>query len=299
MDWLTRLPLIGPWIARLMRTHGWRAFELLQRVRWSRLAAAVTFTSFLALFPLITLGAAIGAAFLTSSQIHRAEERIAKQLPGLASRVDIGSLAANAGTVGTIAAALLFFTGMGWVGSLRDALRAVWEREDVQENPVLRKAADGVALLGLGATGLASLMASALATTAVGWVARQLGLSSGGVGMGMLTLAGYGIAVAADFLLLVYLLTLLPGVHPGRRTVVAAGLIGAGGFEVLKVALSDYLRGVAGQSMYGTFGTPVALLLWINFMTKLLLFCAAWTATATAATAAQNGETTAQRPRGL
>jgi membrane protein len=289
MDWLTRLPLIGPWIARLMRTHGWRAFELLQRVRWSRLAAAVTFTSFLALFPLITLAAAVGAALLTESQEHHIEQVFAKQLPGLASQVDIGSLAANADTVGAIAALLLFVTGMGWVGSLRGALRAVWGREGVQENPVLRLAVDGMALLGLGVAGLASLAASALVTTAVDWVARQIGLASSGVGTVLLTVLGYAIAVVADFLLLVYLLTLLPGVRPGRRTVVAAGVIGAVGFEVLKVALSGYLKGVAGRSMYGAFGTPVALLLWINFMAKLLLFCAAWTATATS-TATQDDD---------
>jgi membrane protein len=31
--------------------------------------------------------------------------------------------------------------------------------------------------------------------------------------------------------------------------------------------------------MYGAFGVPVALLLWINFTSKLVLFCASWTAT--------------------
>lgn len=31
--------------------------------------------------------------------------------------------------------------------------------------------------------------------------------------------------------------------------------------------------------MYGAFGVPIALLLWINFTAKLVLVCAAWTAT--------------------
>ena len=39
------------------------------------------------------------------------------------------------------------------------------------------------------------------------------------------------------------------------------------------------MQGVAAKSMYGAFGVPVALLLWINFTSKLLLYCAAWTAT--------------------
>jgi membrane protein len=41
------------------------------------------------------------------------------------------------------------------------------------------------------------------------------------------------------------------------------------------------MQGVAAKSMYGAFGVPVALLLWINFTAKLVLFCAAWTATQT------------------
>lgn len=39
------------------------------------------------------------------------------------------------------------------------------------------------------------------------------------------------------------------------------------------------MRGVAAKSMYGAFGVPVALLIWINLMAKLLLYCSAWTAT--------------------
>lgn len=31
--------------------------------------------------------------------------------------------------------------------------------------------------------------------------------------------------------------------------------------------------------MYGAFGVPIALLLWINFTSKLLLYSSAWTAT--------------------
>ena len=54
--------------------------------------------------------------------------------------------------------------------------------------------------------------------------------------------------------------------------------LGAVGFELLKLLLGGYMREVAAKSMYGAFGVPVALLLWINFTAKLLLFCSAWTA---------------------
>jgi membrane protein len=42
--------------------------------------------------------------------------------------------------------------------------------------------------------------------------------------------------------------------------------------------------------MYGAFAVPVAVVLWINLMARLLLYCAAWTATV-AGTAVRSGET--------
>jgi membrane protein len=280
MEWLTKLPVIGPLIARLMRTHAWRSYETLDRVHWSRLAAAITFISFLALFPLITVAAAIGAALLDKEQLKKLEDRISEQVPGISDQLDINSLVANAGTVGLVAGALLLITGVGWVGSIRECLRAVWELDDEDEdNPVLRRLKDGLVLLGLGVTVLVSLAASALGSTAVGWSADRLGVDEGGAEGVLLQIAAIAIAVLADFLLLLYVLTLLPGVQPQRRRLVVAALIGAVGFELLKLLLGGYIRGVAARSMYGAFGVPIALLLWINFTAKLMLFCAAWTAT--------------------
>ncbi|MFF8956434.1 YihY/virulence factor BrkB family protein [Streptomyces sp. NPDC014894] len=292
MDWLTRIPIAGPWLARLMRTHAWRSYETLERVHWTRLAAAITFLSFLALFPLITVAAAIGAALLSQERLADLQDRIGDQVPGISDQLDIGSLVANAGTVGLVAGALLLFTGIGWVGSMRDCLRAVWSLDDEDEgNPVLRKLKDAGVLLGLGATALASLAASALGSSAVGWSADRLGIDQGGVEGVLLSAAAIAIAVAAAFLMLLYLLTLLPGVHPPRRRLVVAALLGAVGFELLKLLLSGYMQGVASKSLYGAFGVPIALLLWINFTAKLLLYCAAWTATGSAdAEKAEDGE---------
>ncbi|MGA5191769.1 YihY/virulence factor BrkB family protein [Streptomyces exfoliatus] len=291
MDWLTKIPVIGPWVARLMRTHAWRAYETLDEVHWSRLAAAITFLSFLALFPLITLAAAIGAALLSEEQLDRIEEKIADQVPGISEQLDIGGLVANAGTVGLVAGALLLVTGIGWVGSMRDCLRAVWKLDDVDEgNPVVLKGKDALILVGFGGVAVGSLAASWLGSTAVGWSADQVGVSGEGAGGVLLQAAAVLVAVAADFLILLYVLTLLPGVHPPRRALVIAALMGAVGFELLKLLLGGYMRDVAGKSMYGAFGVPIALMLWINFTAKLLLFCAAWTATDSRPDPARSGD---------
>ncbi|MFJ5551976.1 YihY/virulence factor BrkB family protein [Streptomyces sp. NPDC093225] len=280
MDWLKNLPVIGPVAVRLMRTHAWRSYERLDRVHWTRLAAAITFISFLALFPLITLAAAVGAALLSRGQLDQLEAKLTEQVPGISDQLDIEGLVQNAGTVGAVSALLLLVTGVGWVGSMRDCLRAVWDRDDEDEgNPVVRKGKDVLVLLGLGGVVLASGAASVFGSSAVGRTADWIGLPRGGAGGVLLRAAGFVVAVLAAFLLLLYLLTLLPGVEPPRRRLLVATLIGAAGFELLKLLLSSYIQGVAAKSMYGAFGVPVALLLWINLSSKLLLYCAAWTAT--------------------
>ncbi|MET8741983.1 YihY/virulence factor BrkB family protein [Streptomyces sp. NPDC004728] len=280
MDWLKNLPVIGPIVSRLMATHVWRSYETLERVHWARLSAAITFISFLALFPLIAVGAAIGAALLSTEQLHKIEDKLAEQVPGISDQLGIGSLVAHAGTVGVVAGAVLLLTGIGWIGSMRDCLRAVWDLDDVKQgNPFLRKLKDAGLLLGLGGAVLATLAVSSAGSVAVGWTADLLGISDRGAGGVVLQVATLVVAALAGFLLLLYLLTLLPGVEPPRRALLVAAAIGAIGFELLKLLLGSYMKGVAAKSMYGAFGVPVALLLWINLSAKLLLFCAAWTAT--------------------
>lgn len=279
MDWLKKLPGVGPTVTRLMATHAWRSYERSDRVKWTRLAAAMTFISFIALFPLLTLAAAIAAATLSQEQQDQLEDKLTDQVPGIADQLDIDALVQNAGTIGLIAGAVLLFTGVSWVGNMRECLRAVWELPDDEENPVLRKAKDAGILVGLGGAVLATIAASTVASSMVGWITRQLGIDEGGWGGILLRIAAFLVAVLADFLLLLYVLTLLPGVEPPRRRLVVAALIGAVGFELLKLLLSGYMQGVATKSMYGAFGVPVALLLWINFTAKLVVFCAAWTAT--------------------
>lgn len=281
MDWLKKLPVVGPLVTRMMLTHAWRSFERLDRVKWTRLAAAMTFTSFIALFPLLTVGAAAAAATLSAQQQKDLQGKIAEQVPGISEQLDIEGLVNNAGTIGLIAGAVLLFTGINWAGSMRDSLRAVWELPDEEENPFLRKAKDLGILVGLGGAVLVTLATTTVASTMVGWMTKQIGLDKNGWGGVLLYVIAFLVSVLTDFLLLLYVLTLLPGVEPPRRRLLVAALTGAIGFELLKTLLSGYMQGVAAKSMYGAFGVPVALLLWINFTAKLVLFCAAWTATQT------------------
>lgn len=284
MEFLTKLPVIGPIAARLLRSRPWLVYAHFTHAQGNRLAGAVTFFGFLALFPLLTVALAIAVATFSDSRVDQLQEDIADQLPGLSDSLDLPSLVANAGTIGLISGVLLLISGLGWVETIRGSIREIWRLPEESGNIVLRKLWDCAVLFGLGLVSAVSLSASALATTLARRVADWLEL--GGVGW-LLSLVGFLIAVIADLVLFAYLLGPFPRIteQQGRRALLEGALIGAVGFELLKLLLSSYLGSVAGKSLYGAFGVPVALLLWINFVCRLLLFCAAWTALADPAAA--------------
>lgn len=64
---------------------------------------------------------------------------------------------------------------------------------------------------------LLTIVVSTLASTAMGWSARHLGIDENGWGSTLLQGVAFAVAVLADFLVLLYVLTLLPGVEPPRR----------------------------------------------------------------------------------
>ncbi|MFE0462744.1 YihY/virulence factor BrkB family protein [Kitasatospora sp. NPDC058965] len=281
MGFLTRLPGIGPLVAAALRSRPWLVYQLFTAAKANRLAGAITFFGFLALFPLLTVALAIAVSALTPAQVDTLKHKISDQVPGLSDALGLDSLIANAATVGVISGLLLLVSGLGWVDTLRGSIRDVWQLPTERSNPVLAKARDCVVLLGLGLVSLVSLGASVVATKLAGQLAGALGLADRGPGHWLLALAGFVIAVGADLLLFLYLLAPFPSVEgQHRRDLLTAALIGAVGFELLKLLLSSYLVSVSGKSLYGAFGTPVALLLWINFVSRLLMFCVAWTALA-------------------
>ncbi|WP_042383297.1 YihY/virulence factor BrkB family protein [Streptacidiphilus melanogenes] len=281
MNQLTRLPLIGPVVARVTRTRAYRVYEHFDDVGSNRMAGSVTFFGFLALFPLLTVALAVAASVLSDSRVNTLQQKIAEQIPGLSKQLNLHEVAANATTVGLVSGVILLISGLGWVDTTRVSIRTSWYLPLEPGNVIVRKFWDTVMLIGLGVVGAISLAASTAAGSLTGQAARWLGLQGSTGGRVALAVVAFVLAVAVDLMVFSYVLVGLPRIFgQPRRVVLEAALLGAIGFEILKQALAAYIAGVATKSVYGAFGTPIALLLWINFMCRWLLYCVAWTATA-------------------
>ena len=71
----------------------------------------------------------------------------------------------------------------------------------------------------------------------------------------------------------------LPRQHTPIRSAVKAAALGAVGFEILKQVMTVYLNAVTNSPSGAVFGSLLGLLVFINFVSRFILFVTAWAAT--------------------
>ncbi|HST64987.1 MAG TPA: YhjD/YihY/BrkB family envelope integrity protein [Mycobacteriales bacterium] len=268
-----------PWLDHLIR-----AYKQYKDANGDHVAAAITYFSFLALFPLLLLGASVAGFVLASNDElqDRLQKVISDNVPG-----SLGSTMAEAvqsvidhrGSIGIIALVGVAYAGLGWVGNLRSGVQIVWAGEVEKENFVKAKLADLLILIGLGLGIVLSIALTSGGTAATNAVVRALHLD-GVTGMGTLVaVIGILLALAADTLLFMWMFTRLPGRPIRYRTVLRGALFAAVGYEILKVVGTTYIANVTSNPTYGPLAGVIGLLVWIDLVSRFLLLSAAWTAT--------------------
>ncbi|GAA0409204.1 YihY/virulence factor BrkB family protein [Microbispora corallina] len=260
--------------------HVVRTVQRYQVQSGDRLAGAFTYFAFLSFFPLVAL-----AFWLVTTVYPDAlkviTEAVNSQLPGLAQQLHIDQLAGVRVRAGVIGLLGLLYAGLGAMDALRGALRTTWMTCEPPLNYFLGKLRDLVALVLMGVTMLASVVAGGFATGATSTVAEWLGLGNSPLAGVSVWLTGIGASLVADLLLFLIVLGWLAESHQEFRVVLKGALLGAVAFGVLKQLATLILAATLRNPVYGTFAVVVGLLVWINLSSRVILYAAAWTATAT------------------
>jgi membrane protein len=295
--WLTRLyGRVEAAIGEQRRRHPWfdhlaRAGGRYERTQGDLMAAGVTYVAFLALFPMLLLVASIIGLVLAGNTLLQQQlfDAIQQTFPGSVGRQLVREVAGavnGARFIGLVALAGFLYAGLRTMDKLRIGMERIWKGH-VEPPDVLRdNVQDVVALVVLGAVGLAGLALTGGVTQATSHVLHLLGLADQ-VGYGVLTwVIGIALAVAGDVVIFLWLLRVVPSIsHPLRRLLPGA-LFGAAGFEVLKLIGGYYLAMISNSVTASAFGGAVGLLVWINLVARFAFFTAAWTATLQAVAAA-------------
>lgn len=250
-------------------------------------AGAVTFYAFLSFFPLLALAffvvGYISAVYPDARQAL--VQALDALLPGLVGsgegQIPLSTFEEYAGTVGLLGVLGLLYSGLGWIGAMRQALATMFRVPEQDSLPFVRgKLRDVVALVVLGVV----LVVSVSLSGAMSWSSQAI---IGALGLDRLPVAGpllwvvtHALAIGATTLLLVAVFGLVPHAHVARRALWQGALTGAVGFEVLK-ALAGFLIALTRERpAFQAFGVALILLVWINYFSRLVMLSAAWAYTA-------------------
>jgi membrane protein len=276
-------------VRRQRRRHPWfdhlaRAGGRYERTQGDLMAAGVTYFAFLGLFPVLLLVASVFGLVLAGDALLQQElfSAIRDAFPGALGQQLVEQLSGaidSAEVSGLIGLAGFLYAGLRTMDKLRIGMELIWKGH-VDESDVLRdNLQDLLALLALGAVGVASLGLTGGVTRVTTWFLELIGLADES-GYGVLTgLLSLGLAFLADTLVFLWLLHVVPSTsHPLRRLLPGA-LFGAVGVEVLKLIGGVYLSVISNSVTAAVFGGGVGLLVWINLVARFAFFTAAWTAT--------------------
>jgi membrane protein len=277
-------------IQRLRSAHPWfdhlvRAAESYGEHYGNHYAAAITYFSVLSLIPILMVAFAV-AGFVLAGNTHLLDQLqadVAKSVPGQLgstfNKMISGAIEAR-GTVGVVGLLVALYSGVGWMGNLRDALTAQWGQER-PKLPILRTMLrDLVALVGLGLAIVISFAITAAGTGLGTLVLRWAGLDHIRGAHGLLIALTVVVAVLANWLVFLWVIAKLPRERVGLRSAVRGALIAAIGFEAINQLATVLLRNVGRSPTATIFGSALGLLTFANIVSRFLLLVTAWTATA-------------------
>jgi membrane protein len=247
--------------------HFSRAILRFWDVQGGRLAAAIAYYGFFAVFALLLIGYSIFGILLKNNTalFDAVSDFLRLNLPFL----DVGAILASGKTVGIVGIVGLTFTGIAWVEAIRSSQRLIWRLNEQPGYIGVRQALDLLVMLGI-------LLLLALSQIAVYGVEKILDWLAEGLVRSTISML---LTVAVNVLLATALLTAVPRLRMTVRRMVPPVLQVGVGITLLNTVGKSFVGVVERNPAYGLVGSAVGVLVYLYVFSQLLLFGAAWAAT--------------------
>ena len=277
---------------RLRARHGWldhlvRAYQRFSQRHGSFFAAALSYYTIFALFPLLmVVFSVVGFLLFRQPKWRRTiDQHIMDAFSGGLSHqiIDLMNRAIDSRTsVGVIGLATAAWAGLGWISHLRGALTEMWwERQIDSPGYVRNKISDLLAMLGTFLVMVATIALSALShARPMAAVLKWFGIPEFSVFDDIFRFVSFAFSMLVSWLLFTWMIARLPREKVPLAASLRAGWMAAVGFEAFKQLGSVYLSAVTGSPAGRTFGPVIGVLVFAYVTGFLLLFSAAWGATA-------------------
>jgi membrane protein len=264
--------------------HAYDAWTHLKAHNGTQYSAAITYFSFLALFPLLLLAASI-AGFVLSSDHHLQQElldKITANIPGSFGKTLSGSIntaVRNRTSIGIIGLAGVLLTGLGWVANLRQAIDAVAGHEQRKEKFLVARLRNLMILGGLGLGVLISIGLTVVGTAVTQQILSALDLDHVTGITFVVKAGGVLLSVLGDLVIFAWVLVQLPALDVKPRVAIKGVVLAAVGFELLKLLGTYTIAHSSKSPTLGPFAGLLAVLIWIELVSRFLLYCVAWMST--------------------
>jgi membrane protein len=247
----------------------WIARDRYEGVLGGRLAAAISYYAFFAVFALALLAySVLGFLLQYNVDVFSAVDSFLNQnLPWL----EPATIQGSRGKVGFIGLVGLIVTGVGWIEAIRSSIRQIFCLEQQPGHPVIRWLADLAVLVGL----FALLGVSLTAVYGLEWV---LGWLAGGPSPA-LTLASWLLSVLLNLVLAAALINGVPRIRLSLRQQIRPVLVVAVAITLLNSLGQWVIERVRENAAYTVVAGAVGLLLYLYLFNQILLFGAAIIAT--------------------
>jgi membrane protein len=248
------------------------------------LAAGMTYQAVFALFAAIWVAfSVLGFVIASDASLQKAIfDAINSAIPGVVGDkglVKQQTLLETSGLNWAAAIALvgLILTAVGFLASMRDAVRRIFELPPVVELFVLRKAKDLGLAVGFGSVVLVSATLSVVSTSALGFAFDLVGIGRESLfAVIVARIIGYAIVFAIDLATLAAAFRILSKIKIPPKRLFAGAAIGAAALGALKAAVTLGLVGGTGSNPLLAGFAILGLMIFLNFACQALLISAAW-----------------------
>lgn len=243
---------------------------------------AVTYSAFLSFFPILAL--AVFVVGIVSKVYPAAQDNlttaIGQLIPGVIGtgqgKISLHDVQRFSGLAGVLGLVGVLWAGLGWISAMRTALVLVFEEPKAEQpNWLNAKLRDLISMAAIGAVLFVSVVVGGYITGFSQTVADHIGLRSGALVWGLTHLVSAGV----DMVLVWTIFRLVARPRVSHRALWSGAVLGGVAFELLKMLAFLLLAATKGSPAFQAFGVALILLVWINYVTEVILIAAAWAVT--------------------
>lgn len=280
--------ITGPVIAWALARRPVRAALLYVERRGPMLADSVTYRALFSVFAGVLLGFSLATLWLAGNPAawQAIVDAVQAAVPGLIGEggvIETEALQepASLSIAGIISIFALVGSALGAIGSLRTAVRVLAGtlHDDILFIwVILRNLALAV---GIGLAFVIAAFLTFIGQLGVEWITDLLGLPPGSAAVSWsVRILSILIVFSLDLALIVGVFRLLSGLPAARRSVWSGAAIGALGLLALQELSGLFIGGATNNPLLASFASLLALLIWLNFSSQVMLYACAYIVTA-------------------